>query len=124
MHKQVIVVRKDLNMSSGKIAAQVAHAVLNSFIDADSIVAKEQSISLTKSDIEWLSSGATKIVVACMSEDELFAIFRAANAAGLHTALVLDQGRTELKRVTYTCCAIGPAPSAEVNKITEHLRLL
>lgn len=124
MYKQVIVVRKDLNMSSGKIAAQVAHAVLNSFLDTDSIIAKEQSISLTKSDIEWLGSGATKIVTCCMSEDELFAIFRAANAAGLHTSLVLDQGRTELKGPTYTCCAIGPALSVEVNKITEHLRLL
>lgn len=122
-YKMVIVVRKDLNMRNGKLAAQVAHAVLNSFID-DRNNTLPRSISLTKQDIEWLRAGAAKIVVGCASEHELFEIMRAAQAAKLLTSLIKDQGRTEFKEPTFTCCAIGPALSIDLDKITGHLSLL
>jgi PTH2 family peptidyl-tRNA hydrolase len=123
-YKQVIVVRKDLNMRKGKLAAQVAHAVLNSFLDSVNGADRYVSISLEPPDIEWLKAGATKIVVGCSSEEELFKIYKAAQAAKLHTSLILDQGRTEFKEPTYTCCAVGPALSIEIDKITGGLSLL
>ena len=59
-----IVVRKDLNMSTGKIAAQVGHAVLNCYKEA----------LLTKSSYvkNWESSGTAKIVLQINSLKELF----------------------------------------------------
>jgi PTH2 family peptidyl-tRNA hydrolase len=123
-YKQVIVVRKDLNMRKGKMAAQVAHAVLNSFIDDASPRVETQSISLEPTDIFWLKGGATKIVVGCSSEAELFEILAKAKHAKMHTSLVLDQGRTEFKEPTYTCCAIGPALAIDIDKITGNLPLL
>ena len=62
--KQVIVVRKDLNMRKGKIAAQCCHASLGVTL-----------ANLQHPDVkEWLSGAFTKICVSCESEDELFAL--------------------------------------------------
>jgi len=106
-YKQVIVVRKDLNMRKGKLAAQVGHAVLNSFIDSPTR-SESQSITLSRLDVDWLRAGSTKIVVGCQSLEELMAIRDAAVRANITNSLVLDAGRTEFKEPTYTCCAVGP----------------
>ena len=52
MYKQVIIVRKDLKLSRGKLAVQVAHASLEAFKKANKIV-KEK----------WARHGAKKVVV-------------------------------------------------------------
>jgi PTH2 family peptidyl-tRNA hydrolase len=121
--KQVIVVRKDLNMRKGKIAAQAAHAVLNSFLDGGSHDAC--TISLTATDIEWLRTGATKICVYVESENELQEIYHKASLAKLPCSIVTDAGFTEFHGVpTKTVVAVGPARSADIDKITGHLKLL
>ena len=110
--KQVIVMRKDLNMRKGKMCAQAAHASLGAYFKALDHI------------LEWEDTGATKICVGVDSLEELHLIGEAAKQAGLLFYAVLDAGRTEFKEPTYTCLAIGPAPDEEIDKITGHLKLL
>jgi PTH2 family peptidyl-tRNA hydrolase len=109
--KQVIAVRTDLDMSKGKIAAQVAHAAV---LAADKSEWKS----------EWLASGGQKSVVKVKDEGELLDVFMAAKRAKLPAALIEDAGHTQIAPGTKTCVGIGPAPEKEIDKITGKLKLL
>lgn len=125
--KQVIVVRKDLNMRKGKIAAQAAHAVLKVFLSSGGGARGKggYSISLNEMDVEWLNSGGAKICVYVESEHELEEIYHKASRAKLPCSIIVDAGHTEFHGVpTKTVVAVGPAKSADIDKITGHLKLL
>jgi PTH2 family peptidyl-tRNA hydrolase len=141
--KQVIVIRKDLNMRKGKIIAQGAHASMQVLLDvaytANSInrehpvyekryIPTEGSflcIPLT-SDIEpWLMNKFTKIVVGVDSKDELLDIYNKAKEADLLCSLITDAGLTEFNGVpAYTAVAVGPGPNNVIGAITGDLKLL
>ena len=142
--KQVIVVRKDLNMRKGKIAAQVAHASMKILLDQMSKSRKhgwiekwnggmiETTNIIRTLDIseksylnEWLNGAFTKVVVSCDSQEELMVLQLKANEAKIPAARITDAGKTEFKGVpTVTCLAIGPYDSKEIDKITGDLKLL
>ena len=127
--KQVIVVRKDLNMRKGKIASQVAHAsLLAVFGERDSFSIRTSdsiSIYLDASLKTWLAGKYTKIVVGCDSEDELLDLNAQAVQAMIRSALIKDSGFTEFHGVpTYTALALGPQKSSSIDKITGYLKLL
>lgn len=136
--KQVIVMRTDLNMRKGKMAAQAAHASMKLIMDRMKYFeyAKESTVwdgfyiwQLEAWESEplhrWLHGVFTKVVVGVGSEEELFEIQRKAEAAGILTALVTDAGRTEFHgERTNTCLAVGPEWSDKLDKITGHLKLL
>jgi PTH2 family peptidyl-tRNA hydrolase len=131
MVKQVIVVRKDLNMRKGKIAAQAAHASLGVFFDRMSIEDRHHdgSVSyrlyLERDMAAWKDGAFTKIVVGCNSETELMDLYTQAREADLPCKLIIDSGKTEFNGVpTPTCLAIGPADESEVNLITGELGLI
>lgn len=113
--KQVIVIRKDLNMSVGKTAAQAAHASIQFMFRSDW-------------DCEilrlWRASGMTKIVVGVDSLEEFYAIKDAAERAELTVNAIFDEARTELSHAQYTALAIGPDLADVIDPITRHLRLL
>jgi PTH2 family peptidyl-tRNA hydrolase len=109
--KQVIVVRKDLKMSPGKMAAQVAHA---------SVEASERS----KWKKDWMRDSQKKTVLKCETEEELHTLYDQAKRSGLPVSMIADAGRTELPSGTVTCVGIGPAPEEEIDKITGKLKLL
>jgi len=111
MYKQVIVVRKDLKMSPGKIAAQVAHASVEAWKRADKKVREA-----------WEREGAKKVVLQVESEEELLELKK--KAGKLPVALIRDAGLTEVPPGTLTCMAIGPAREEEVDKLTGSLKLL
>lgn len=111
--KQVIILRKDLNMRKGKMVAQGSHASLKAFLLASNA---QQNI--------WLDNQQTKICVGVEGEWELHSLYAEAHNAGLPCALILDAGLTEFKEPTYTALGIGPADIREIDKITGHLRLL
>jgi PTH2 family peptidyl-tRNA hydrolase len=113
--KQIIVMRKDLNMRTGKMIAQGAHASMKATLEN----LEHQNVK------EWLSGPFTKIAVSVNSEEELFEIINKAKEAGLITALITDAGRTEFNGVpTNTCIAVGPASHEDLLPITGHLKLL
>lgn len=139
MNKQIIIIRKDLNMSRGKQVAQACHASIKVFFDKmkyeyercdNDINSQVFRTYFTKEMLKWLTwkegqEGFTKIVLGCDSEEELLKIKRLADEAMLPNAIILDNGVTEFHGVkTYTCIAIGPAEAEEIDKITGGYKLL
>ena len=126
--KQVIVVRKDLNMRKGKLAAQVAHASMKVFFDMGEFTHPDvfEIANLTKPMIKWMDYGPfTKIVVGVNSEEELLEIKKKAKEANIPNALIKDNGLTEFHGIpTNTCIAIGPDEEEKINAITGELELL
>jgi len=133
--KQVIVVRKDLNMSPGKLAAQVSHASLAPITNKLSRKCNDNNHISYSMDIKdnkqdkavdlWLNNRFTKIVVYVKSEEALKNIFKKAQDKGLISALIQDAGFTEFNNIpTYTCVGIGPCFPEEFEGITNKLRLL
>lgn len=125
--KQVIVVRKDLNMRKGKIAAQVAHASMKFLIDNNEASRGDEiTVKLSPAEAEWLLSGSfTKIVVGCDSEDALRDLVFQAELADVEVHPIIDAGRTEFNGVpTLTCAAFGPCTAEELDRITGNLKLI
>ena len=123
--KQVIVMRKDLNMRKGKMIAQGAHASLKVFLDRGAGSDGSFTFATTPAMAAWLGGRFTKVCVSVTSEAELDAIHARALAAGVPCALVVDAGRTEFHGIpTKTCLAVGPGTVEEVDAITGGLPLL
>jgi PTH2 family peptidyl-tRNA hydrolase len=115
-YKQIIVIRTDIKMSKGKIAAQAGHAA----VSASEYARKNRPEWWSP----WIGEGQCKIAVKVNSEQEILELERKARIAGLPGALIFDRGLTELPPDTITCLGIGPAPSAKVDTITGKLSLL
>ena len=114
--KQAIVVRTDLGMGKGKVAAQVAHASLSAAEAAQQ--RKEKWYEA------WKDGGLAKVVLKVGSEPDLRELFLRAKSAGLPASLIEDRGLTQVEPGSVTCAGIGPAPDAEVDAITGKLKLL
>jgi PTH2 family peptidyl-tRNA hydrolase len=115
-YKQVIVMRSDLEMSQGKIAAQAGHAAVSATEEA-----RKKRPHWWRG---WLEEGQCKITVRVNSKEELVQLERKAKELQLPSALITDRGLTELPAGTKTCLGIGPAPSDQMDKVTGNLRLL
>lgn len=128
MVKQIIAVRKDLNMRKGKMIAQGAHASMGFLFElASSSRDGDFRTTLPNGEdfIEWTESGNAKIAVGVTSEEELLSLYEQAKDAKLPVYLVRDAGRTEFHgEPTYTALAIGPAKSEVLDPITGNLKLL
>ena len=132
--KQVIVVRRDLKMRKGKIAAQSSHASMKVFFDRieeiypDGRIHKPNTMvigDITSEMKEWIEGIFTKVVVGCDSEKELYQLKTKAESMNCPVALVIDNGLTVFDGVkTPTCIAVGPAKNEVVDEITGHLKLL
>ncbi len=123
--KQVIVMRKDLNMRKGKMIAQGAHAAMKVLLDAATRTDDALTIPLAGALAAWLTESFKKVCVSVDSQAALEAVVASARAAGVPCALIVDAGQTEFHGVpTPTCCAVGPAWSDEVDAITGALPLL
>jgi PTH2 family peptidyl-tRNA hydrolase len=110
--KQAIVARRDLGMSEGKLAAQVAHASLSASEDTG-----------RRNRTEWKGEGQKKVVLGADSESQLFELADKADTEGLPYAIVRDAGHTELDPGTVTTLAVGPARDALVDRVTGDLPL-
>jgi PTH2 family peptidyl-tRNA hydrolase len=124
--KQVIVVRKDLNMRKGKIAAQVAHASMKFLVDNNEAErGDEVIIKLTPAEAMWLTGSFTKVVVGVDSEEALQNLIFQAEMSDVEVHPIIDAGRTEFNGVpTLTCAAFGPCTAEELDKITGNLKLI
>jgi len=124
--KQVIVLRTDLNMRKGKMAAQAAHASMKVFFDRRSPADPNRlDVPLWPAAVEWVNGAFTKIVVGCPTEADLRDLHAKAQAAGLPSALIIDAGATEFHGVpTPTAVAVGPADAAAIDLLTGAFKLL
>lgn len=114
-YKMVIVVREDIQMSPGKLAAQVAHAAVTCALNAKAKTPKWFS--------EWYNEGQRKVVLKARDLEELRALGEKARRANLMHTIIQDAGLTELPPDTPTCLGIGPGPEGEVDRVTGSLPL-
>jgi peptidyl-tRNA hydrolase, PTH2 family len=114
--KQVIVVRKDIAMGRGKLAAQVAHA---------SVLAVEKARSTRENWFNlWFKTGQAKVVLKAENLTELIMLEDHARTIGLPAVHVQDSGLTQIPSGTITCIGIGPGPVELIDKVTNYLKLL
>lgn len=127
-HKQVLVLRTDLNMRKGKMVAQGGHAVQLAAYPSptDEDVARGfMIVPLTEHNTPWLRYNFKKICCAAKNEAHLLSLYERAKALGIPCSLVTDSGLTEFKGVpTNTAIAVGPAHEDIVDLVTLGLPLL
>ncbi|CAN6250445.1 unnamed protein product [Urochloa humidicola] len=113
--KMVLVVRNDLKMGKGKIAAQCSHATLGLF--------KKLQQRAPKSLRRWERCGQVKVVVKIESEEDMLVLQGRAKSLNLPTHITIDAGRTQIAPNSRTVMAIlGPADM--VDDVTGGLKLL
>ena len=135
--KMMIVMRRDLKMRKGKIAAQAGHACVDVILMAlkkegrlDGITVTEDGAELLADDkeatplSEWFEYGCAKICVYVDSEEELMEIAEKAKEKGVLVSVITDAGMTEFHGVpTKTCLALEPLPAETADGITGNLPL-
>jgi PTH2 family peptidyl-tRNA hydrolase len=112
----VLVTRRDLSLSAGKLAAQVAHAAVSCALAAKAKKSRWFS--------SWQREGAKKVVVRVETLSEFYPLKEKAEDLGMITSLVTDAGLTEIPEGTQTVLGIGPAPNNIIDQVTGALPLL
>lgn len=113
--KMVLVVRNDLKMGKGKIAAQCSHATLGLY--------KKLNKRAPKALSRWEMCGQVKVVLRTESEEDMLVLQERAKSLKLPTHITIDAGRTQIAPNSRTVMAIlGPADV--VDDVTGGLKLL
>lgn len=112
-YKQVILVREDLKLPKGKLAAQSSHASVDATLKSN-----RKIVDL------WKKEGGKKVILKVKDEQELLKYKAMAEDLGLKTALVTDAGRTVLEPGTITCLGIGPDLEENINKVSGKLKMM
>ena len=118
-----MVVRTDIKMGKGKIAAQCCHAAIGAYKQADKAKIRK-----------WENEAYAKVVLKAPSLQDLYNLRELARAhgvayylvtdAGRAYYLVTDAGRTQLPKSTVTVLGLGPDEDDVLDKITGDLKLL
>lgn len=114
-YKMILVVRNDLKMGKGKVAAQCSHAAVSAYKQI-----QRKNPELLK---QWEYCGQPKVVVKAPDEDTLVALLTHAKMLGLTVSLIQDAGRTQIAPGSQTVLGIGPGPADLIDKVTGHLKL-
>ncbi|OIW25853.1 PTH2-domain-containing protein [Coniochaeta ligniaria NRRL 30616] len=122
--KLVLVVRTDLGMTKGKMAAQCGHATLACYKTLLQESQKNPSGAAAKLLKRWERHGQAKIAVQTKSQDEMLELMGKARSLGVTAEVIADAGRTQIDAGSLTVLGVGPAPKSVVDKITGHLKLL
>jgi PTH2 family peptidyl-tRNA hydrolase len=123
-HKQVIILRKDLNMRKGKLVAQGAHASMGAILSLCKQDGNKLILEMDDRTEPWLTGRFKKICVYVNSEEELLQIYNTALTNGLVCSIIKDSGLTEFHGVpTLTAVAVGPDKEDRIDEVTKHLPL-
>lgn len=138
-YKQVIVVNKGLNMSRGKLSAQVSHASMAFLLKAvkgnisklsDNYYVSE--VVLEKEVYEnWMNDSFTKVVLAVDNEEDLQAVVERAEERGMLEGMeyfcIRDNCLTELKPdetgTRWTCIGFKPMRRETIDSVTGGLKV-
>ncbi|KAI4088475.1 MAG: hypothetical protein LQ348_004304 [Seirophora lacunosa] len=118
--KLVLVVRTDLGMGKGKIAAQCSHATLACYRALSNIF----PMTLNPVLKQWERMGQAKVVVQAKNEEELETLQAQALSLGLCAQIIHDAGRTQIASGSATVLGVGPGPKSVVDQVTGGLKLL
>jgi len=113
--KQVIIVRTDLGMQRGKIAAQVAHAAIQAMFKTE-----ENFPDYVEA---WMEAGMPKVVLKVNDLKEMMSLFQKMKKT-LPCVVISDAGRTQIKAGSKTCFSCGPVVASEVDPFIKDLKLL
>ncbi|KAL7930136.1 peptidyl-tRNA hydrolase PTH2 domain-containing protein [Trichoderma chlorosporum] len=119
--KLVLVVRTDLGMTKGKIAAQCSHATLACY---KALAHADPASPERKVLARWERFGQAKIAVQIKSQADMLELRGKARAMGLTAEVIQDAGRTQIEAGSMTVLGVGPGPKSLVDKVTGHLKLL
>lgn len=123
--KMVLVVRKDLHMGAGKVAAQCAHAAVATF---EKLIEHEAQSNVTSLEwkswfASWRATGCAKVVLQCADEPAMLKLATKAKASGLPYHVIRDAGRTQIAAGSKTVLSVGPGPKSLVDGVTGELKL-
>ena len=134
--KMMIVMRRDLKMRKGKIAAQSGHACIEAIFRALIKEGRTGDLEMTEGETvlknngkntplsDWFEYGCAKVCVYVDSEEALLDIAEKAEEKGIIAAVITDAGMTEFHGVpTKTCLALEPLPAEVADEITGALPL-
>lgn len=137
--KQMIVMRRDLKMRKGKIAAQAGHACVEATLMALAREGRLGEVRVTPDQSwvyledegtratplsDWFDAGVAKVCVYVDSEEELLDLAVRGRELGFAVALVRDAGHTEFHgEPTYTCLAFEPLAAEQIDPLTGELPL-
>ena len=110
--KQIIVIRQDIMMSPGKMAAQSCHASVSALLKS-----KKKNVDT------WLRQGQKKIILQAAMED-IIEMKKKCDKSSIVSCLISDAGMTELEPGTVTALGIGPDEEKKIDKITGSLKLM
>lgn len=113
--KMVLVVRRDLDLSPGKLASQCAHAAVTCFS-----ATQKYNPEIAKF---WEARGQPKIVLRCNSETDFSRLQSKATSLKLISVIIQDAGRTHLIPGTKTVLGIGPGAIKDMDQVTGNLKL-
>lgn len=113
--KLAVVVRKDLGMTAGKMAAQCCHAALSAVSEV-----KSRDPQMLR---DWKRQGAPIIILRTNNLASLREVHEKAKDKNVAASTVCDAGRTEVEGGTVTCLGIGPAASEKCDQVTRRCRL-
>ncbi|EEA20183.1 hypothetical protein TMatcc_000164 [Talaromyces marneffei ATCC 18224] len=115
--KLVLVVRTDLGMGKGKIAAQCSHATLACY---KYYFSKAPNSPILK---RWERGGQAKVALQVKSEEEMLVLQAQAMSLGLCARVIQDAGRTQIASGSRTVLGVL-GPKTVVDQVTGHLKLL
>ncbi len=135
--KMMIVMRRDLKMRKGKIAAQAGHACIDAILRALNKEGRINDFEVTSDDIslkntakpssplsDWFIHGCAKVCVYVDSEEALLEIAEKATEKGIIASVITDAGMTEFHGIpTKTCLAFEPLPAEIADELTGYLPL-
>ncbi len=113
--KMILVVRNDLKMGKGKVAAQCSHAAVSAYKQVH-----RRNPELLK---QWEYCGQPKVVVKAPDEEALIDLLSRAKEVGLPVSLIQDAGRTQIAPGSRTVLGVGPGPADLVDRVTGDLKL-
>lgn len=134
--KQVLIVRRDLNLPTGELVVQVTHAAARALMKA---ISKEGRVDQLRTDSEdwvyleapegqdspltdWFQSDMAKIYASVDSEEALLELDRRAREAGVTTALIQEDGLTEFPGMPiYTALGFEPLEASRADAFVEGL---
>ena len=142
MYKQIIIARKDLNMSAGKLAAQVSHASMAFLTNAircnSHYYESEDNIYYSvefdfEQDLfeQWIDGEFTKCVLKAKNKSQLLKAKALAEEMGMieneDFFCIYDNCHTELTPEdngrTLTCIGFKPMDSEVIDKIGKKYQL-
>ncbi|KAG7843737.1 hypothetical protein KL941_004719 [Ogataea angusta] len=118
--RMALVIRADLGMQKGKIAAQCAHAAVACYRLMSEPGSEAQNLPLLQ---RWNNRGQAKITLKCSGMDEMDTLFAKAMSLNVNAYIVHDAGRTQVEAGSATVLGLGPAPKPVLDLITGDLKL-